>query len=117
MKINFSSLNFNNSLLKPQDAKVQPSFGSVKAQRFLERVKTAKSFQHFNATFEDMVSAYNELGYDVLCKRGSHAVVPVTEKVNLPLVIPHGTKYVNPQDLKRLQFVLNGQIDRALAVH
>ena len=64
-----------------------------------------------------MVSAYNELGYDVLCKRGSHAVVPVTEKFNLPLVIPHGTKYVNPQDLKRLQFVINGQIDRALAVH
>ena len=115
MKISFNLA--INSYFSHNQANTKPSFGSVKAQRFLDRVKTTKSFNHFNATFEDMVSAYNELGYDVLCKRGSHAVVPITEKVNLPLVIPHGTKYVNPQDLKRLQFVLNGQIDRALSVH
>ncbi|MBQ8848619.1 MAG: hypothetical protein IJ003_06715 [Candidatus Gastranaerophilales bacterium] len=121
MKLNFSSYNAINSYSnsqKLQQINEQTSFGSSKARKLAQIIKDAKNFKHINATFDDAVAIYRELGYDVLMKRGSHAVVPLTEKVNLPLVIPHGSsKFVHPFDLKRLQFVINGEIEKALNVH
>ncbi len=118
MKINFNSVINNFSF--PQNIRgknSQQSFGSVKAKQLLETIKTEKSVKNIKITFDEIVGAYNELGYDVICKRGSHAVVPITDRVNLPIVIPHGTKYINPLDVKRLQLILNGDIDKALRMH
>ena len=120
MKINFSPFSFINSVSytqKSQKAQTEPSFGSVKAQKLIEKIRNTKNIKNINVTFEDMVSVYKELGYDVIMKRGSHAVIPITEKVNLPLVIPHSSKYIHRHDIKRLQFVLNGEIEKALNVH
>lgn len=109
----------NSNLQLAASSQYQPAFGSAKARKLIEKVLSANSnnFRGINATFDDMVAVYQELGYDVIMKRGSHAVVPLTTKVNLPLVIPHGNKYVHPLDLRRLQCVLNGDLEKALNVH
>ena len=120
MKVSFNSYNKINNysyLQKSQKGQTQLTFGSAKARKFIAVIKTAKTLKHINATFEDMVAIYQELGLDVILKRGSHAIIPLTEKANLPLVIPHGSKYVHILDLKRLKFVLNGEFERALTVH
>ena len=103
---------------KTSPSQEQPAFGSARARKLIERVKNAKTFKGFNVSFEEMVSAYNELGYEVSFKRGSHAVIALTETVNLPLPIPHGNKKcMDMFDLKRLQCVINGDIERALNLH
>lgn len=111
---------YNNSYLQLSPFNQnQPAFGSAKARKLMEKVLNANSnnFKGINATFDDMVATYQELGYDVIMKRGSHAIVPLTPKANLPLVIPHGNKYVHPLDLRRLQYILNGDLEKALNVH
>ena len=120
MKVSFNVYNAINNYSysqSSQDVHSQPVFGSAKARKLMEKIVAAKSLKYINATYEDMVAIYSELGFDVITKRGSHAVVPLTEKVNLPLVMPHGSKYVHPLDLKRLQFVIKGEFERALNVH
>lgn len=120
----FQSINFQNQNASPKtvtNSQVvsSPTFGSAKARKLIEKVLSSNvnNYKGINATFEDMVAVYQELGYDVIMKRGSHAVVPISDSANLPLVIPHGNKYVHPLDLKRLRCVLNGEIDKALNVH
>ena len=120
MKINFNPSSFIKPVSytqKSQKSQTEQSFGSVKARKLIEKVRTTKNLKNINATFEDMVAVYEELGYDVIMKRGSHAVVPLTEKVNLPLVIPHNSKHVHSLDLKRLQYILNGEIEKALNIN
>ena len=114
----FQSPNYQNQKSNPQSPS-NPAFGSAKARKLIEKVLQADSnnFRGINATFDDMVAAYNELGYDVILKRGSHAVIPITDHANLPLVIPHGSKYVHPLDLRRLRCVLRGDVEKALNVH
>ncbi len=63
-------------------------------------------------TFDDIKGIYEHLGYDVMMKRGSHAIVNINGS-NLPLVIPHKDKYVNSKDVKRLKCVLSGDTDKA----
>ena len=116
MKINFNGI-INTNFNKAQRINSQPSFGSAKTRKFLEELRNAQNFKHINATFDDMVDAYNDLGYDVILKRGSHASVPLTDKINITLVIPHGKKYVATKDIKRLYLILNGEIEKALAIH
>ena len=94
----------------------QPSFQGAKARKILEQVSKAKTFKNIHLTFDEMVSTYNELGYDVLMKRGSHAVIVKDSMTNYPLVIPHGNKYVHPNDVKRLQCVMNGEFDKAARI-
>lgn len=115
MKINFNTSN----LIKPYLQKagrinVLPSFKSAKTRKMIDEIKNAKNLKHINLTFDDMVDIYNDLGYDVILKRGSHAVIPITDKVNLPVVIPHGEKFIHIHDIKRLKFILNGEIEKAL---
>ena len=102
---------------KSQAGQAQPTFEGVKFIKLIETIKNAKSFKHFNLSFKDIAGIYQELGYDIIFKGGSHAVVPLTETVNLPLVIPHNSKYVSPFELKRLKCILNGEIDKALNIH
>ncbi|MBR1977390.1 hypothetical protein IKA15_03835 [bacterium] len=120
MKINLNSYNAINSYSNLQKAtknETEVSFGSAKARKLMEKIKNTKNLKEIKVTFDDMVSIYQELGFDTVLKRGSHAVIPISATANLPLVIPHGTKHVHPLDIKRLQCILNGEIEKALNVH
>ena len=57
---------------------------------------------------------YREIGYDVFYKRGSHAVVHLTDEIHIPIVIPHKKKNVSIFDLKRFKYILSGDIQCAL---
>lgn len=92
----------------------QCCFQGASSRKFIEKLKEEQSLKHIKATFNDMVGAYEELGYEVIFKRGSHAVVPISKHANIPLVIPHGQKYVAPIDLKRLKLVIQGEIEKAI---
>ena len=117
MKINLNSLNvINNIFHKPQETMMKPSFGSAKTKKLMEQILNAKDLKKVHLTFYDVVDIYSDLGYDVIMKRGSHAIVPITDKINLPVVIPHGSKYVHPCDIKRLRYIINGEIQKALSV-
>lgn len=117
MKVSYNYYNPMNSYSyskKSQDVPTQPAFGSSKTIKLMEEIKTAKILKNINATFKEIAAIYGDLGYDIIFKGGSHAIIQLTETTNLPLVIPHGSKYVHPKDLKRLQYVLNGNINMAL---
>jgi predicted RNA binding protein YcfA (HicA-like mRNA interferase family) len=90
------------------------SFESAKARKLIKKVNEAEKLDKLNITFNELESMYNELGYDVFYKRGSHAVVHLTEGVNLPVIIPHKRKNVHPFDLKRFKYVCAGDIEKAL---
>lgn len=96
---------------------IQPSFQGAKSRKFLAMLADATNLKKIKATFDDIVDAYAELGYDVIMKRGSHAIVPINERINIPLVIPHKDKIVSPFDLKRLKLIMQGEIEKATIVH
>ena len=91
-----------------------PSFEGAKSRKFLEMLRKTENCRKIKATFQDMVDAYAELGYDCLMKRGSHAIVRIDEGFNLPLPIPHKGKDVNFKDIKRLQMIALGDIEAAM---
>lgn len=119
MKINFNPY----TLIQPYtnktgQAKVLPSFKSAKTRKMIEELQSAKNLRQIKFTFDDVVSIYNDIGYDVILKRGSHASVPLTDKMNVTIVIPHdGHKFVHLLDIKRLKYVLDGDIEKALSLH
>ena len=122
MKVNFtnfdSTFNAYNSVTGQQNlSSSQPSFEGAKSKKFLKEILNAKSLRKIKATFQDMIDAYKELGYDVILKRGSHAIVPVSEDFNIPLIIPHKDKCVSPFDIKRLKLVMLGKLEEAKNVH
>ncbi len=119
MNINFNpyiSTNYYSSSQKQQVSHAQPTFEGMKFIKLIETVKNTKSFRHFNMSFNDVAAIYQELGYNIIFKGGSHAIIPLTETINIPLVIPHSSKYVSPFDLKRLKYILNGEIDKTLNI-
>ena len=89
------------------------SFTSKRAQKLIEKIKGLEKMDKLQISFDELKSMYKEIGYDVLFKRGSHAIVPVSEDVNIPVVIPHKRKNVHPFDLKRFKYILLGQFDKA----
>lgn len=92
-----------------------PVFGSKAAIKFLKKLKDTPNTKYIKATFDDVVRAYNELGYDVLQKRGSHATVVISNDIRLSLVMPHGgKKSVTPTELKKLKHIANGEIEKAI---
>lgn len=111
-------INLNTSLYEFNQNREYPSFQSRAAIKFLERVKTAKELKYVKATFDEVVRAYNELGYDVFHKRGSHAVIVISDNVRLSLVHPHGKKkgLVTPTEIKKLRYVAQGEIEKAVAM-
>ena len=122
MKVSFNPCNvysygaynsYNNA--QPQPV-TQFSFQGAKSRKFLDKLLKTDNLKNIKVSFGDMVAAYQELGYDVILKRGSHASIPITDKVNMPLVIPHGEKCVHPLDLKRLKLIAQGDIQKALTV-
>ena len=115
----YMEINFNNTVylssLRPNNAR-QLSFEGASSRKLIAKIKSATQLKKLGVTFDELVNAYKEIGFDVLQKRGSHAVVPLTSEINIPLVIPHGNKYVSPLDLKRFKFVLDGDYVRASTV-
>lgn len=92
-----------------------PGFCGRAQEKLIKKILASNNPKEWKYTFEDMKGIYEHLGYDVMLKRGSHAIVRINN-TNLPLVIPHGDKYVNPKDVRRLKFLLSGDIDRALSM-
>lgn len=72
----------------------------------------SKNPKEWKYTFEDIKGVYEHLGFDIVFKRGSHAIINIDGK-NIPLVMPHKDKYVSPPDVKRLKFLLAGDIEKA----
>ena len=102
--VNFSNMNSYNTY---------PSFRGNSARKLIEGVKQAKLLNKVHYTFDEMVKIYEELGFDVVMKGGSHAVVNLGD-YNIPLVIPHrGEKYVSLADIKRLKHVIDGNYEAA----
>lgn len=95
----------------------EPAFEGAKSRKFLKMIEQTKNFKKVKATFQDMVDAYKELGYDITLKRGSHAAVNIQNKFNISLVIPHKDKYVTPYDLKRLHLIIIGKFEEARFLH
>ena len=89
------------------------NFYGARARKLIEKVKNAQRLGDLKISFEELKGMYNEIGYDVFYKRGSHAVIHLENGVNIPLVIPHKTKNVHPLDLKRFKYVLAGEFEKA----
>lgn len=92
------------------------SFQANTAPKLLKKVAEAKDLRKLNITFDEMVKMYNHLGYDVLMKRGSHATV-TSGNVNFTLPIPHKDKVVHAKDIKRLRYVMAGDIEKAKKIY
>ena len=115
MNINFSAFSYNsNNLMQVKQTSSNPVFCGNSPQKIIQKVLATENPKHVHLTFDEVSKVYRYLGYDVLMKRGSHAVIPLTENTNLPLPIPHKDKYVSPFDIKRLKYVINGDIENAL---
>ena len=89
------------------------AFKSKRAQKLIEKIKSTEKMDKVDISFDELKSMYKEIGYDVLYKRGSHAIVPITEDLNIPVIIPHKRKNVHPFDLKRFKYILFGEFDKA----
>ena len=116
MRVSASRLNYqlNNNYFGVN--KEQNSFGAATPRKLIDKIRKSKQLKKLNITFDELVNAYKEIGYDVLMKRGSHAVIPLGNGINIPLPIPHKAKGVTAYDLKRFRFILEGEIERALKV-
>lgn len=82
------------------------NFNGAKSRKLIEKISNSKQLKKMDITFDELVRMYNEIGYDVILKRGSHAAIPLTDEITISVVIPHGSeKYVKPNDLKRFLLV------------
>lgn len=95
----------------------QMVFCGVKYQKLIDKVEHAEKLKKLNITFEQLERMYNEIGYDVIHKPGSHAIVNLTENINIHVPIPHKQKYVHFNDLKRFLLVKEGKFEEATRVH
>ena len=89
------------------------NFCGAKSRKFLKKLAEEPNLKCTNITFDDLVDAYKELGYDIVYKRGSHAIVPLNNEINITLVIPHGRNHISRTDLKRLRYVIDGDFEKA----
>ena len=115
MQINFNTISFNPLNNKRNN---NLNFQGKASIKFIEKLKTTQNLKYVKATFDDMVRAYNELGYDVMHKRGSHAVIIISDKIRLSLIHPHGNKkgIVTIAEVKKLKYIAQGEIEKALAM-
>lgn len=103
-RLNYSNVSLNSS----------PAFKSAKAQKLIQKLEQAPILKKVQITFDELERMYNELGYDVIRKRGSHASVVLNEKYTMSIVIPHDDKYVKVNDLKRFLLIKEGKIEEAV---
>ena len=123
MKIGYANYNnytnMRNSVSRQQNfSYYQPAFEGAKARKFLQQLRNTTDYKHLKVRFEELVSAYAELGYpDVVYKSGSHATLRIDDNFNLPLVIPHKDKHVSPFDIRRLKLIMLKEFEKAKNVH
>ena len=116
--MNVTSLMFANanlSKIKYNENSTELSFSGKTPKKLIAMMLESKIFhpKNIKLTFDEVQKIYQYLGYDVVMKRGSHAIV-ATELGNFPLVIPHRDKYVDIKDILRLRYLLLGDIQKAL---
>lgn len=104
MRVEFNNLGYTNN---------QTTFTGARARKLIEKINCSEKMDKLKITFEELKSMYKEIGYDVLYKRGSHAIVPINEELNIPVVIPHKKNNVHPFDLKRFKYILLGDFEKA----
>lgn len=115
MNITFQNISYNNyNLYQNQRMAANPVFCGKTPQKLIKQIMSVENNKKIHLTFDETSKIYKYLGYDVILKRGSHAIIPVNEQVNLSLPIPHGDKYVSAFDIKRLKYVINGDIESAI---
>ncbi|MCR5265931.1 MAG: hypothetical protein K6E29_04985 [Cyanobacteria bacterium RUI128] len=115
MKIGFLNLaNSNCNTFSTGRTTSSPAFCGNSPQKLIQKIQSTENCKHVHLSFDEVAKIYKYLGYDVLMRRGSHAIIPLNEKANLPLPIPHKDKYVSPFDIKRLKCIINGDIEGAL---
>lgn len=103
MRVEFNNLAYTNNV----------AFSSAKARKLIEKITCTERMDKLDISFDELKSMYQEIGYDVVYKRGSHAVVPITKDLNVPVIIPHKRKNVHPFDLKRFKYILKGEFEKA----
>ena len=115
MNIAFSNISYNNyNSSYNQRTATNPAFCGKTQQKLIKQIMSVENNKKIHLTFDETSKIYKYLGYDVILKRGSHAIIPVNEQVNLSLPIPHGDKYVSAFDIKRLKCMINDDIEGAM---
>lgn len=94
-----------------------PIFNGAKTRKLIEKIENAKRLNKVEVTLDELERMYNEIGYDLVRKRGSHVIVPLTDDINISIATPHGGKYVHINDLKRFLLVKEGKFLEATKVH
>ncbi len=115
MKCSFLSTPNNYALSAPNKTKANSStqsFGGNSPEKLIKYILSAQNFKKVKINFDEAVKIYNHLGYDVLTKSGSHAVVVVGSS-NIPLVRPHKGNHLGIMDIKRLRCMISGDIEKA----
>ena len=95
----------------------QPVFGGVQTQKLIAKLEKAERINKMEITFDQLERMYNEIGFDVVKKRGSHASIQLTPEIIISVIIPHGKKYVNINDLRRFLLVKEGKYKEASLIN
>ncbi len=115
MNINFQNISYSNyNLLQQQRINSNQTFCGKTPQKLIKQIMSVENNKKIHLTFDETSKIYKYLGYDVILKRGSHAIIPVNEQVNISLPISHGNKYVSAFDIKRLKCMINDDIEGAM---
>lgn len=114
MKIDLllTNLLYRNSYSESNKNQESLSFSGKPPEKLIAKIKTTPNYKKVKLTFDEAVKIYNYIGYDVLLKRGSHAIIKAGD-YNIPLVIPHKDKHLNYNDIKRLLLIMDGNIEKA----
>lgn len=93
------------------------AFNGAKSRKLIAKLENAQRPDKMKISFDELEKMYEEIGYYLIRKRGSHAVVNVTENLNIPVIIPHGRKHVHENDLKRFKLIKEGKFKEASLVN
>jgi hypothetical protein len=104
------------SLYNQNVTNYNPTFSGAKSRKLIAKIESATLLKKVEITFDELERMYNEIGYDVLKKPGSHAIVCISETIHIPVIIPHNNKYVHINDLKRFLLVKEGKFVEASQV-
>ena len=100
MIIGFSSYNLNSTNTISFNGKVE---------KLINMLKNTKDFKHARVTCDEAIKIYNKLGYKTRLKAGSHVTVTAPDMFEFSLQLPHNNekRFIHPNDVKKLHFVLN----------
>lgn len=94
-----------------------PIFKGAQTRKLIQKLENAERLNKVEITFEELERMFNEIGYDIIRKKGSHATIHLTDDISITIVIPHKTKYVNTNDLRRFLLVKQGKFKEAFCIN